>query len=76
MTPIAYIRTKVFDLRQTPFAEVAGTTQATVSRWENGELEPSRDNLDRIRGAALERGLPWDDRWFFEVPLVEAERMS
>jgi transcriptional regulator with XRE-family HTH domain len=68
MQPITHIRKSVFGLTQAAFAEVAGTTQATVSRWEAGEFEPDRDDLARIRSAALERDLPWDDRWFFEAP--------
>lgn len=72
-TPIAYIRHKVFDgMSQTAFAVVAGATQATVSRWENLELEPDREQMARIREAARERGAEWDDRLFFEVPQESA----
>jgi transcriptional regulator with XRE-family HTH domain len=68
MHPIEFIRKHVFSLHQTAFAQIAGTTQATVSRWENGEFEPSREELEKIRSEARRRNLPWDDRWFFEVP--------
>ena len=69
MTPIAHIRQTVFEgISQTAFGEIAGTTQATVSRWENDELNPNSEQMRRIRSAAVERGKPWDDRWFFEVP--------
>lgn len=68
MGPIKHIRKKVFGASQEVFADVAGVTQATVSRWETGGFEPSRDELDRIRQAAQSRGLPWDDSWFFEAP--------
>lgn len=69
MNVIKHIRARVFDdITQAAFAEVAGVTQATVSRWENGEFEPNRDDLDRIRRAAMEQGKTWEDRWFFEVP--------
>ena len=68
MRPIAHIRQSVFGMSQASFGELAGTTQATVSRWENGELEPDREQLNRIRAAAAERGFDWDDSWFFEVP--------
>jgi transcriptional regulator with XRE-family HTH domain len=71
MLPIEHIRSKVFKLSQAPFAEVAGVTQPTVSRWERGEFPPNQDQLERIRRAALERALPWDDAWFFEVPVEE-----
>lgn len=74
MQPITHIRKNVFGLTQAAFAEVAGTTQATVSRWENGEFEPNRDDLERIRSAARERQLAWDDSLFFEAP--EPERAA
>lgn len=68
-SPIEHIRRKIFGgLTQTAFGEIAGTTQATVSRWENGELNPNSDQMRRIRTAAADRGKTWDDRWFFEVP--------
>lgn len=66
--PIEHIRRAVFDVSQTAFAEIAGTTQPSVSRWEQGLQEPDRIEMDRIRQAAHKRGLNWDDRWFFEVP--------
>lgn len=67
MTPIARIRQEVFKVPQAAFADIAGTTQPTVSRWENGELAPGAIEMGRIREAAREQGLQWDDRWFFEV---------
>lgn len=71
MTPIEHIRKNVFDVSQVVFAEIAGTTQASVSRWERGELEPGRAELIRIRQEARERDLPWHDSWFFETPKAE-----
>jgi len=68
MKPIEHIRKNVFDASQAVFGEIAGTTQASVSRWEKGEQEPSQSEMAKIRQAALDRGIPWDDRWFFEVP--------
>lgn len=67
MRPIEAIRKNVFKLSQAAFGEIAGTTQASVSRWETGHQEPSRDEMERIRSVALERELAWDDRWFFEA---------
>lgn len=71
MNAVKYIRTQVFKLRQAPFAaEVAKVSQATVSRWETDELmgsQPDREDMDRIRSAAMERGLPWNDSWFFQT---------
>lgn len=68
MRPIAHIRQNIFKLPQSEFAEIAGVKQPTVSRWENGEFEPNRDELGRIRDAARERGFVWNDAWFFDVP--------
>lgn len=70
MSAIERIRKDVFSLSQAAFAEVAGVTQATVSRWEAGEFEPNRDQLERIRDAALRDGKDWDDKWFFEAPPI------
>ena len=72
MRPIAHIRQEVLKVPQTALADIAHTTQATVSRWETGELEPDREQMDLIRQAALERGIEWNDRWFFETPGVAA----
>lgn len=71
MRPIEHIRRKVFGLKQGPFAEIAGTTQPSISRWERGEQNPDAAEMMRIRDAALERGIEWDDRLFFEVPAAE-----
>lgn len=68
MTPIEHIRTRLFGMSQNAFANVAGTTQPTVSRWEKGELDPGLFEMGRIRSAAKKRGLPWDDRLFFDAP--------
>lgn len=68
MHPIEHIRKNVLGVSQTVLAGITGVTQATVSRWETGELEPGREELDRIRTEARSRRLLWDDRWFFEVP--------
>lgn len=78
ITPVEHIRKNVLDLTQSAFANIAGVTQPTVSRWENGELEPSREEMGRIRDEARARGVAWDDRWFFELPTVapSAERES
>lgn len=72
MLPMAHIRQNVFQLSQTAFAEIAGVKQPTVSRWENGEFEPNRDELERIRAAAIQSGKEWSDAWFFEAPQTAA----
>jgi len=68
MHPIEHIRKVILGVNQADFAAIAGVNQATVSRWEKGELEPRREDLAKIRHAARERGLIWDDSWFFEPP--------
>lgn len=68
MRPIEFIRTKVLDVTQAQLAVIAMTTQPTVSRWEKGDSEPDRGELDLIRAEVISRGHSWNDRWFFEVP--------
>lgn len=68
MNPVKHIRRNVLALSQKGFSEVAGVSQATVCRWERGELEPGRDSMDLIRSKAIELGKAWDDKWFFEIP--------
>ena len=67
MRAIERIRRDIFGVKQADFAVIAGTSQGTVSRWENGESCPSLDQLNSIRAAAAERGLPLDDGMFFDV---------
>lgn len=68
MSAIEYIRRHVFGLSQALFAEIANVSQATVSRWEAGGLEPDREQMRSIRDEARRRGLPWQDDWFFDAP--------
>jgi transcriptional regulator with XRE-family HTH domain len=70
MNAIKHIRTEIFRIKQAPFAELAGVSQPTVSRWESDERgsEPTREEMDKIRQAAVARGLPWNDEWFFRLP--------
>lgn len=67
MSTLKHIRTAIFEVTQAEFAALAGVTQASVSRWEKG-VAPSLDEMKRIRQAAEDRNLKWDDRFFFEVP--------
>ncbi len=76
MRPIKHIRKHVFKVRQVDFAEIAGVTQATVSRWEDGTLAPSLDELARIRAAAGERRLRWNDKLFFTTPASVHEQAA
>jgi transcriptional regulator with XRE-family HTH domain len=68
MNPMRHIRKNVLDMTQEEFAGLTGASQAAVSQWENDNLHPNRDVLAKIRACATERGLPWDDSWFFETP--------
>lgn len=70
MNAVEYIRTRIFKLKQGPFAVVAGVSQPTISRWEAADCkgsEPSRDEMDNIRKEAIKRGLEWNDSWFFQT---------
>ncbi len=68
MTPALFIRTHVFGLRtQDEFAELLSYTQAQISRFESG-MPLSRMAQERIRNAAREKQIAWDNNWFFEVP--------
>lgn len=66
MNIMSHIRTGVFRENQTRFAAIVGVSQATVSRWEKGEQEPTRDKLALIREEARKRRIFWSDAWFFE----------
>jgi transcriptional regulator with XRE-family HTH domain len=71
MSTMKHIRTKVFEVTQAEFAALAGVTQASVSRWERG-VAPSLDEMRAIRQAADDRGISWDDKFFFETPETAA----
>ncbi|WP_113154760.1 helix-turn-helix transcriptional regulator [Nitratireductor sp. OM-1] len=74
MNAIRYIRKEIFDATQVEFAALIGVTQASVSRWER-DVSPSLDDMRKIRLAAVQRGIDWDDGWFFqslEKPTPEA----
>lgn len=70
--PVKHIRQNILGVSQAELARVAGTTQSTVSRWESGEMEPDREQMAAIRKAAIDRGIQWQDSWFFEPPSTEA----
>lgn len=71
MNTVFHIRKNVLALTQVAFSKIAGTTQATVCRWEAGELQPDLEQLRKIRNEVIAQGKPWDDTWFFEVPISE-----
>lgn len=70
MSAIRHIRREIFKVTQSEFAALAGVTQASVSRWEAGGA-PTLDEMQAIRTAAADRGIEWNDAWFFEAPASE-----
>lgn len=74
MSTMKHIRTKVFRCTQAEFAAIAGVTQATVSRWENG-VAPSLEEMTAIRVAAKGRR-GWNDRLFFETPAASSKEVA
>jgi DNA-binding transcriptional regulator YiaG len=74
MSPILQLRKRVFGISQAELADIAKTSQGTVSKWESGELEPDREQLALIRSEAQARGLDWSDAWFFEPAPAEGAR--
>ncbi|MFG1462301.1 helix-turn-helix transcriptional regulator [Xanthobacter sp. DSM 24535] len=72
MSALLHIRTELFKISQAEMARIAETTQATVSRWENGRSSPDLTHLERIRAAAQERGVKLKDAIFFAAPRARA----
>lgn len=72
MNTILHIRKQVLKLTQSGIADLCGTNQATVSRWEKDELYPDLAQMNAIRDEVRRRRLKWDDRWFFEAPREKA----
>ena len=60
------LRKNVFRASQQEMARIAGVTQPTISRWEDGSQMPMSTALQRIRAYAKRRAIPWDDAWLFE----------
>lgn len=68
--PMKIIRKHVLGMTQVELAALTQVGQATVSRWENGELEPDRQQMATIREAVIAQGKPWKDEWFFDASEV------
>lgn len=68
MSTLEHIRKTVLGITQVEFAAIAGVTQGTVSRWENGEGSPTLAEMARVRDEARARGIDWKDDWLFEQP--------
>ncbi len=67
-TPIRFVRRTVFKATQEELAAIGGVSRSRVSRYESGREPPSFAFLERIRGEANRRGLPFSSEWFFETP--------
>lgn len=70
MSTIKHIRTEVFGVTQQEFAAIAGVTQSTVHRWENGGA-PTLAEMTAIRDAAKRERKTrskWNDALFFSAP--------
>jgi transcriptional regulator with XRE-family HTH domain len=68
-SPLHHIRTIIFAVdKQREFGAIIGISQAVISLVESGRRPLSRELMERIRAAAFDRGIPWNDAWFFQVP--------
>lgn len=67
-SPLRHIRENVFGANQKAFAQMIGTTQATVSRIETGEIGLTDARKKRIKREADKRGRELDFSLFFEPP--------
>lgn len=76
MNNVRRIRKTLFRVSQTKFGEIAGVTQATVSRWETGLLAPSLLELDRIRASARKQGLKLKAEDFFAPVAAPSEERA
>lgn len=76
MNAMLSIRRRVFGMSQSAFAEAIGVNQSTVSRWENDELQPSLDEMARIRDQGAKHRKDWSDGWFFEVAPEQPATLS
>lgn len=73
MSNFRQIRKDLFQVSQSEFGEIAGVTQATVSRWEAGISTPNLAELARIREAANQRGLSLSADDFFRQSVAPSE---
>lgn len=56
---------EVRGMKQTALSSIIGYSTTSISKWENGHIEPDHQSLDAISNVL---GLPID--WFFEPSLV------
>ena len=75
MTPLKFIRTRIFKMTQTAFSEATGIHQTDISDLENERRNRSLTSkqIQRIMNAAIDRGLPLSYEQFFTLPADGAE---
>jgi transcriptional regulator with XRE-family HTH domain len=64
---LKHIRVAVLDMTQAAFADLVGVSQATISRWEQGEGSPTLDHLQLIRAEFFRRRIPWREASLFNA---------
>jgi predicted transcriptional regulator len=47
-TRFKHLRTEILGLSQMALAEALGVSQASISRWETGDLEPSFSDIRKL----------------------------
>lgn len=65
MSNIRKIRKEVLGLTQKQLADLCDVDQGTVSRWEQGRLDPRLSDLKKMREKALLDGARLKDSEFF-----------
>lgn len=65
MSNIRKIRKEVLGLTQKQLADLCAVDQGTVSRWEQGTLEPRLSDLKKMREKAAVDGAKLKDSDFF-----------
>lgn len=74
--PLKFIRKVVFAMTQLDFARANGIANDKISKMESGDRRLTFDDMLKIRTAAIDRSLDWNDSWFFEVPPAPALRLA
>ncbi len=67
MRRIEFVRRRLLGLTQVDFARLTKVAQATVSRWESGELAPTLSAVTLAKAAVLDRGFSWNDAWLDQI---------
>ncbi len=67
MNPAIYIRKNILNLTQEKLSEHLDVTQPTIHRWEESGVIPAKHQR-QIREFASEKGIYWNDSWFFSIP--------